>query len=83
MFRSRYRRIIFFFARMLLSIIYWDLVLPRLGMRKLSLKNRPERLRRIAIAYRALAIQMGGVLIKVGQFLSSRVDVLPPAVTLC
>ena len=81
MFRSRYRRIIFFFARMLLSIIYWDLVLPRLGMRKLSLKNRPERLRRIAIAYRALAIQMGGVLIKVGQFLSSRVDVLPPEFT--
>ncbi|MBN2550965.1 MAG: hypothetical protein JXB15_17510 [Anaerolineales bacterium] len=60
MFRSRYRRITFFFARMLLSIIYWDLVLPRLGMRKLALKSRPERLRRIAIAYRTLAIQMGG-----------------------
>jgi predicted unusual protein kinase regulating ubiquinone biosynthesis (AarF/ABC1/UbiB family) len=31
----------------------------------------------IARGYRRLAIRMGGVMIKVGQFLSSRLDVLP------
>ena len=35
----------------------------------------------IARRYRLLAIQMGGVLIKVGQFLSARVDVFPAEVT--
>lgn len=43
--------------------------------------TRPNRVRQSAIAYRLLAIQMGGVLIKVGQFLSTRVDVLPQEFT--
>lgn len=81
MLRSRYRRIVFFFARVILSIIYWDLVLPRLGLRGWSRRTRPQRLRRIATDFRHLAIRMGGVLIKVGQFLSARVDVLPEEIT--
>lgn len=75
--KRRYRRIIWFFAKILLVFVFWDLVLPKFGLRKLVNQNRPERLRRSARAFRMLAIQMGGVLIKVGQFLSSRVDVLP------
>lgn len=81
MIRRRYRRIVFFFARILLSFAYWDIVLPRLGFGKRSKKNRPERLQRSAIAFRKLAIEMGGVMIKVGQFLSSRVDILPQEFT--
>lgn len=81
MLRARYRRIIFFFARIIISIIIWDLFLPRLGLRRLSQSTRSRRLQRIAIQYRALAVQMGGVLIKVGQFLSARVDVLPSVIT--
>jgi predicted unusual protein kinase regulating ubiquinone biosynthesis (AarF/ABC1/UbiB family) len=81
MLRARYRRIVWFFARLLLSFILWDLILPRLGLRSRAERNRPKRLQRSAAALRTLAIQMGGVLIKVGQFLSSRVDVLPPAFT--
>jgi predicted unusual protein kinase regulating ubiquinone biosynthesis (AarF/ABC1/UbiB family) len=81
MLRSRYRRIVFFFARVILNIIYWDLVLPRLGLRGWSRRTRPQRLRRIATDFRHLAIRMGGVLIKVGQFLSARVDVLPEEIT--
>ncbi|MEW5868676.1 MAG: AarF/UbiB family protein [Chloroflexota bacterium] len=81
MLRSRYRRIVFFFARILLSLIYWDLLLPRLGLGERARRTRPERLRRSAAAFRTLAVRMGGVLIKVGQFLSSRVDVLPPEFT--
>ncbi|HMN15704.1 MAG TPA: AarF/UbiB family protein, partial [Bellilinea sp.] len=81
MYRARYRRIIFFFARLLSSIIFWHLFLPRIGLKQLSLRNKTERLRKAARDYRYLAVEMGGVLIKVGQFLSARVDVLPPEFT--
>jgi predicted unusual protein kinase regulating ubiquinone biosynthesis (AarF/ABC1/UbiB family) len=81
MLRARYRRIVLFFARILLSITFWDLVLPRLGFRRIATRTRSKRLSNSAIAFRALAIEMGGVMIKVGQFLSSRVDVLPPELT--
>jgi predicted unusual protein kinase regulating ubiquinone biosynthesis (AarF/ABC1/UbiB family) len=39
------------------------------------------RWRRIARRFRELAVEMGGVLIKLGQFLSIRVDILPREVT--
>lgn len=81
MIRSRYRRILWFFARIILSIIGWDLILPRLGLGSQSRRTRPERLRLAAVRFRALAVQMGGVMIKVGQFLSARLDVLPQFVT--
>jgi predicted unusual protein kinase regulating ubiquinone biosynthesis (AarF/ABC1/UbiB family) len=80
-FRQRYRRIVFFFARVLTSLIFWDVLLPRLGLRSCAQRNRHKRLERAAVQYRQLAIDMGGVLIKVGQFLSARVDVLPDEIT--
>ncbi len=81
MFKDRYRRILWFFARVLLSIGWWDIVLPRLGLGRLAARTRRQRLHDIAVAFRTLAIQMGGVMIKVGQFLSSRLDVMPPEIT--
>jgi predicted unusual protein kinase regulating ubiquinone biosynthesis (AarF/ABC1/UbiB family) len=81
MLRSRYRRIIFFFTRILLSVIFWDLILPRIGLARWSRSTRSRRIRKIAIRFRTLAIEMGGVLIKVGQFLSARVDIMPGEVT--
>lgn len=80
MIRLRYRRIVLFFARILLSFAFWDLVLPRLGLAQIAQRNRSARLQRSAAAFRTMAIEMGGVLIKVGQFLSSRVDILPPEI---
>jgi predicted unusual protein kinase regulating ubiquinone biosynthesis (AarF/ABC1/UbiB family) len=38
-------------------------------------------MQQIAREYRQMAVQMGGVLIKVGQFLSARADVLPEEIT--
>lgn len=78
---ARHRQIIRFFGRAIIRITWWDIVLPRIGFRFLSDRTRPARMHRIASSFRALAIQMGGVLIKVGQFLSSRLDVLPREVT--
>jgi predicted unusual protein kinase regulating ubiquinone biosynthesis (AarF/ABC1/UbiB family) len=77
MLQSRYRRILLFFAGLLLNLLWWDILLPRFGLRGLTLRTRPARMRRAATAFRKLAIRMGGVMIKVGQFLSSRLDVFP------
>ncbi|CAG0998699.1 aarF domain-containing kinase [Anaerolineales bacterium] len=79
--RGRYLRILTFFAGVILRFIYWELILSRLGLRPLVRRTRPERFRRDAQRFRALAIHMGGVMIKVGQFLSSRLDILPPEIT--
>ncbi|MBE7436619.1 MAG: AarF/ABC1/UbiB kinase family protein [Anaerolineales bacterium] len=79
--RVRYWRIVLFFARVTTSIIFWDIVLRQIGMGFLSRATRPRRLRQIAVRFRALAIRLGGVMIKVGQFLSARLDVLPSEIT--
>ena len=79
--RGRYFRILTFFAGVITRFILWDIVLRRLGFRGWARRTRSERFRREAVRFRALAIRMGGVMIKVGQFLSSRLDILPPEVT--
>ena len=79
--RARYRYILTFFARAILNFIFWELFLPRLGMRGLTRRTRSQRFRELAAHFRAMAIRMGGVMIKVGQFLSSRLDILPPEIT--
>ena len=78
--RARYWRIMTFFAQAALSFIFWELFLSRIGFRRLSRRTRPNRYRRVASQFRNLAIRMGGVMIKVGQFLSARLDVLPPEI---
>lgn len=81
MLKARYRRIIWFFGKVILNIIWWDLILSRLGLRGWARRTRKSRLQRAASEFRRLAVRMGGVMIKVGQFLSARVDVLPREVT--
>jgi predicted unusual protein kinase regulating ubiquinone biosynthesis (AarF/ABC1/UbiB family) len=70
-----------FFARATASFIFWELVLPRLGLRGWTRRTRSQRYKQLAAGFRAMAIRMGGVMIKVGQFLSSRLDVLPVEIT--
>jgi predicted unusual protein kinase regulating ubiquinone biosynthesis (AarF/ABC1/UbiB family) len=78
--RARYWRIMAFFARAALGFIYWEIILTRIGFRRFSRRTRSNRYRRVASQFRNLAIRMGGVMIKVGQFLSARLDVLPPEI---
>jgi predicted unusual protein kinase regulating ubiquinone biosynthesis (AarF/ABC1/UbiB family) len=80
--RRRYRRILWFFAGIIGHLILLDILvgrLPLIGQR--IRESRPARLRHMARRFRALAIDMGGVMIKLGQFLSARVDVLPAEIT--
>lgn len=79
--RARYRHIMTFFARAIASFIFWELFLPRIGFRGLTRRTRSNRFRLLAARFRTMAIRMGGVMIKVGQFLSSRLDILPVEVT--
>lgn len=80
MLRRRYRQIVFFFGRLLISLAFWEIILPRLGLRVFTARGREDRLKRAAVDFRKLAIRMGGVMIKVGQFLSTRMDVLPDVI---
>ncbi len=79
--RARYRRIVTFFAVLTAGFIYWELILPKVGLARLSDRTRDERYRRAAARFRTLAISMGGLMIKVGQFLSARLDILPAEIT--
>ncbi|MEM7125461.1 MAG: AarF/UbiB family protein [Chloroflexota bacterium] len=68
-----------FFASLIFHLIWWDWICKLPLLRSI----RPESVKRwqsIARRYRRLAHCEGGLLIKVGQFLSLRVDLLPQAV---
>ncbi|MGV9194223.1 ABC1 kinase family protein [Microbacterium sp. MC2] len=79
--RARYRRILGFAARLLLQTWWFELVLPRIGFGRIAVRTRAARMREAAQRFHVLAVALGGLMIKVGQFLSSRLDVLPPEVT--
>jgi len=78
---ARYRRILGFAARAFVQVWWFELVLPRLGMASVAERTRGRRMLRLAARFRELAVELGGLMIKVGQFLSSRLDVLPPEIT--
>ncbi len=79
--RARYRRILRF-AAWYLAITWWfELFLPRIGLQTVADRTRAKRMRRFAQRFRVLAMDLGGLMIKVGQFMSSRLDVLPPEIT--
>jgi predicted unusual protein kinase regulating ubiquinone biosynthesis (AarF/ABC1/UbiB family) len=79
--RARYRRIMRFAARYILQAWWYELFLPRIGLAKISARGRAGRLEHIAQRFHTLAVALGGLMIKVGQFMSSRLDVLPPEIT--
>ena len=79
--RRRYWRVLLFFAPLVVSIFFWDVFLRGIGLRAFSRGTASARYAGWARRFRRLATRQGGVWIKVGQFLSARVDVLPASVT--
>ncbi len=79
--RARYRRILRFAAWNLAVTWWYELFLPRVGLRRIADRTRTRRMKRVARRFRVLAVELGGLMIKVGQFMSSRLDVLPPEIT--
>ncbi len=76
----RYRRTLWFAGRLMARIFAWELVLRRVLGEGTVGRGRSGRMRRWARDFRGMAVQMGGVMIKLGQFISSRMDILPPEV---
>jgi len=79
--KYRYNRILRFAALALAQTWWYELVLPKFGLSKFVAGNRIRRAQKIARKFRVLALDLGGLIIKVGQFASSRLDVLPASIT--
>ena len=78
--QKRSRRALWFGFRMIASFIVWEVILVRVVGRERVERGRISRFVKLARTFRALAVDLGGVWIKLGQFLSSRVDILPQPV---
>ena len=79
--RARYRRLLRFALRYMVQAWWFEIFLPWIGLAGLAARGRAARLQRIARNFHTLAVDLGGLMIKVGQFMSSRLDVLPPEIT--
>jgi predicted unusual protein kinase regulating ubiquinone biosynthesis (AarF/ABC1/UbiB family) len=75
--KSRARRALWFGAKMILGFVWWEIIVAKLGGQMRVSRNRMTRFVQLARDFRKLAVGLGGVWIKLGQFLSSRVDLLP------
>ncbi|ONI63413.1 ABC transporter [Leifsonia sp. ALI-44-B] len=79
--KARYRRILRFASYHLAVTWFYELFLPRIGLHKIAERTRTRRMKKFARKFHVLAVDLGGLMIKVGQFMSSRLDVLPPEIT--
>src|SRR4051812_43595108 len=77
--RKRYRKLGWFLAATLCHLLWWDLILNQPSLRWLRTAPHP-RWQRLAHTYCQLVAPIGGVPVKLGQFLSIRVDLLPAVV---
>ena len=78
---ARYRRILRFAAAALAQTWWFEIALPKFGLTKFAARGRILRLKKLAREFHDLAAELGGLMVKVGQFLSSRLDVLPEEIT--
>ncbi len=80
--RRRFLRVSWFFFRVIVHVFVFDILCNRYRLtRWYAQRSGIVRYQRIARDFRRLAARMGGVLIKLGQFLSARADILPAAIT--
>jgi len=77
--RRRYLQIGSFWAGLLLHLLCWDLLFALPVLRWLQ-PAREARWQQLAQRYCSLAVAVGGLWIKLGQFLSLRVDLFPYSV---
>jgi predicted unusual protein kinase regulating ubiquinone biosynthesis (AarF/ABC1/UbiB family) len=77
----RFVRSLFFAARLFIRILFWHYLMPKLIGDEAVDRGSVQRWTAYAREFRNYAIVMGGVMIKLGQFVSARVDVLPPEIT--
>ena len=70
-----------FATRYLVQAWWFELILPKIGLGRITRRTRLRRLQLVSRDFHTLALSLGGLMIKVGQYLSTRLDVLPPEIT--
>ncbi len=74
-------RTLWFSARLFASVLFWYYLMPKvIGQDRVD-AGSTARFVKYARSFRGFAIIMGGVMIKLGQFISTREDVLPEEIT--
>ena len=64
--RARYLRVVRYFAGAILHLFLWEIVLRRILGRSFVERSAEKRWQRLAHRFRLLAVDLGGVLIKLG-----------------
>jgi len=77
----RYVRTLWFAARLFANVLFWYYLMPKLIGQDRVDAGSTGRFVKYARSFRGFAILMGGVMIKLGQFISTREDVLPEEIT--
>ncbi len=75
----RYLKTLVFSLRLFVRLIFWQLYVAKIAPGWIK-RNNTLRWQKYAREFRYFAIDMGGVMIKAGQFASTRADVIPEAV---
>lgn len=75
----RYLRTLLFSVWLFGRMVFWQVYVAKVLPRRVS-KGNTARWRKYAREFRTFAAEMGGVMIKVGQFASTRADILPEEV---
>lgn len=75
----RFMRDFVFFAWLFIRLIFWHLLVAKYAPEWVE-RGNIARWKKYARDFRDFAVQMGGVMIKAGQFVSTRSDVLPQEV---
>jgi|APCry1669189070_1035195.scaffolds.fasta_scaffold00091_9 predicted unusual protein kinase regulating ubiquinone biosynthesis (AarF/ABC1/UbiB family) len=79
--RQRFLRVSLFFFSVIAHIYVWDIFFPRfIVLRWYVQRTQMRRWKGIARRFRIMALELGGMQIKFGQFLSSRADIMPQEV---
>lgn len=79
--RQRFLRVSAFFLGVIAHIYFWDIFLARFVLcRWYVQRTMTTRWVKLARKFRLLALELGGMQIKLGQFLSARADIMPEAV---
>jgi len=79
--RQRFLRVSAFFLGVVIHVYLWDIFLARFTLLRWYVRRSAmPRWTRIARRFRAMALELGGMQIKLGQFLSSRADIVPEPV---
>lgn len=77
--RYRFWRVVIYFALLFLQLIFWHIIVAKY-FRGYVERGNLKRWTKYARNFRQFAIKMGGVMIKAGQFTSTRSDILPDEV---